>query len=96
MPDAVVACADEIEFLDITPQQLRARIATTDVLRPGATPHALTGFYAAERLAALRELAMGWLQQLGRLGAAPVGAGNDDCGEPPERRQAAAPALYLS
>jgi two-component system sensor histidine kinase KdpD len=72
VPDAVVACADEIEFLDITPQQLRARIATTDVLRPGATPHALTGFYAAERLAALRELAMGWLQQRGHLGAAPV------------------------
>ena len=72
VPDAVVACADEIEFLDITPQQLRARIATTDVLRPGATPHALTGFYAAERLAALRELAMGWLQQRGHLGAAAV------------------------
>ncbi|MGO9067339.1 DUF4118 domain-containing protein, partial [Mycobacterium sp.] len=72
VPDAVVAGADEIEFLDITPQQLRARIATTDVLRPGATPHALTGFYAAERLAALRELAMGWLQQRGHLGAAPV------------------------
>jgi two-component system sensor histidine kinase KdpD len=72
VPDAVVAGADEIEFLDITPQQLRARIATTDVLRPGATPRALTGFYAAERLAALRELAMGWLQQRGHLGAAPV------------------------
>ncbi|MGO9654850.1 DUF4118 domain-containing protein [Mycobacterium sp.] len=70
VPDAVVAGADEIEFLDITPQQLRARIADTDVLRPSATPHALTGFYAAERLAALRELAMGWLQQRGHLGAA--------------------------
>jgi two-component system, OmpR family, sensor histidine kinase KdpD len=71
VPDAVVAGADEIEFLDITPQQLRARIADTDVLRPGAAPHALTGFYTAERLAALRELATGWLQQRGHLGAAP-------------------------
>ncbi len=69
VPDAVVAAADEIEFLDITPQQLRARIAGTDVLQPGATPHALTGFYTAERLAALRELATGWLQQHGHLGA---------------------------
>ena len=71
VPDAVVAAADEIEFLDITPQQLRARIADTDVLRSGAAPHALIGFYTAERLAALRELATGWLQQRGRLGAAP-------------------------
>lgn len=71
VPDAVVAGADEIEFLDITPQQLRARIADTDVLRPGAAPHALTGFYTAERLAALRELATGWLQQRGHLSAAP-------------------------
>ncbi len=71
VPDAVVAAADEIEFLDITPHQLRARIADTDVLRPGAAPHALTGFYTAERLAALRELATGWLQQRGQLSAAP-------------------------
>jgi len=70
VPDAVVAAADEIEFLDITPRQLRARIADTDVLRPGAAPQALTGFYTAERLAALRELATGWLQQRGHLGAA--------------------------
>ena len=73
VPDAVVAAADEIEFLDITPEQLRTRIADTDVLRPSAAPHALTGFYTAERLAALRELASGWLQQRSQLGpAAPV------------------------
>lgn len=70
VPDAVVAAADEIEFVDINPQQLRARIADTDVLRPGAAPDALTGFYTAERLAALRELATGWLQQRGHLNAA--------------------------
>ena len=73
VPDAVVATADEIEFLDITPKQLRARIADIDVLRPSAAPHALTGFYTAERLAALREVASGWLQQRTHLGpAAPV------------------------
>ena len=58
VPDTVVAAADEIEFLDITPQQLRARIADTQILASGATPQALTGFYTAERLAGLRELAM--------------------------------------
>jgi two-component system sensor histidine kinase KdpD len=70
VPDAVVAAADEIEFVDITPQQLRARIADTDVLRPGAAPQALAGFYTAERLAALRELATGWLQQRDHVGPA--------------------------
>jgi two-component system sensor histidine kinase KdpD len=70
VPDAVLAAADEIEFVDITPQQLRARIADTQILASGATPEALTGFYTAERLAALRELAMGWLQQRDHAGPA--------------------------
>jgi len=51
---------------------LRARIADTGVLRPGAAPHALTGFYTAVRPAALRELATGWLQQRAHPGAARV------------------------
>ena len=71
VPDAVVAAADDIEFLDISPEQLRARIADTDVLRASAGPRALTGFYTVERLAALRELASSWLRQRTQLGAAP-------------------------
>jgi two-component system sensor histidine kinase KdpD len=70
VPDAVPAAADEIEFVDITPQQLRARIADTQILASGAAPQALTGFYTAERLAGLRELAMGWLQQRDHVGPA--------------------------
>jgi len=70
VPDTVVAAAEEIEFVDITPQQLRARIADAQVLAPGGTPHALTGFYTAERLARLRELAMEWLQQRNHVGPA--------------------------
>ena len=62
VPDAVVAAADEIEFVDITSQQLRDRIADGQVLAPGATSRALTGFYTAERLAGLRKLAMEWLE----------------------------------
>ena len=71
MPDAVVAAADEIEFLDITPQQVRARIADTDVLRPGAAPHALTGSTPRSGWPRCVELATGWLQQHGHLGATP-------------------------
>jgi len=70
VPDTVLAAADEIEFVDITPQLLRARIADVQVLAPDATPQALTGFYTAERLAGLRELAMGWLQQRDHVGPA--------------------------
>src|SRR5271166_52395 len=70
VPDAVLAAADEIEFVDITPQQLRARIADTQILASGATAQALTGFYTAERLAGLREIAMRWLQQRDHVGPA--------------------------
>lgn len=75
-----MAAADEIEFLDITPEQLRARITA---ILPGAVLQALTGFFTPERLAALRNLAAGWLQQRDRVDAAArVAAG-----------QAAAPAV---
>src|SRR5208337_816839 len=53
--EELLGAADEIEFVDITPQQLRARIADTQILASGATAQALTGFYTAERLAGLRE-----------------------------------------
>jgi two-component system, OmpR family, sensor histidine kinase KdpD len=63
VPDAVIAAADRIDFIDVTPDMLRARIADTDVLRTSAAPHALSGFFTTERLTALRTLAFDWLQQ---------------------------------
>jgi len=56
-----VAAADEIEFVDITPQLLRARIADVQVLAP--TPPAGADRVLHRRTAGwARELAMGWLQ----------------------------------
>ena len=50
VPDAVVRAVDEIESLEITPQQSRAPLHDTDVLRRGAAPNALTGFDTVERV----------------------------------------------
>jgi two-component system sensor histidine kinase KdpD len=68
VPDVVVAAADRVDFIDITPQRLRARIAHGGVL-PAANV-ALGGFYTAEHLAALRRLALGWLDERDLLDAA--------------------------
>jgi two-component system, OmpR family, sensor histidine kinase KdpD len=70
VPDAVVASADRVEFVDISPERLRSRIARTDVLAPGAAEAALGGFFSADRLAALRQLALGWLDGRDLLEAA--------------------------
>jgi len=63
VPDAVVATADRVELIDVSPQRLRERIGTTDLLGSGAADVALSGFFTADRLAALRALALGWLGQ---------------------------------
>ena len=70
VPDAVIAAADRIDFIDVTPDMLRARIADTDVLRTSAAPHALSGFFTTERLTALRTLTFDWLDQHHRGDAA--------------------------
>ena len=86
VPDAVVAAADEVTFVDITPQRLRARIADTDVLRQGAA-QGLSGFFTAQRLTALRELAVRWLQQHDHADAAPTLASSQTStpATPPQR-----------
>jgi two-component system sensor histidine kinase KdpD len=63
VPDAVVAAADRVDLVDITPEQLRARIADTNVLGADTAPAALGGFFSADRLTALRELGLGWLDE---------------------------------
>ena len=62
VPDAIIAAADRIDFVDVTPDILRTRIADTDILKSGAASHALSGFFTTERLTALRTLAFDWLQ----------------------------------
>jgi two-component system sensor histidine kinase KdpD len=62
VPDAVVASADRIDLLDVAPNVLRARIAQGGVFEHGGAESALAGYFSSENLAALRELALGWLE----------------------------------
>jgi two-component system, OmpR family, sensor histidine kinase KdpD len=70
VPDAVVAAADRVEFIDVTPHELRRRISRGGVLGAGGEGAALGGFYTADHLAALRGLALGWLDERDLLDAA--------------------------
>jgi len=69
VPDAFVASADRIDLLDVEPKVLRKRIAEGAVFAHGGTAEALAGFFSAEHLAGLRELAIGWLEGRDRVEA---------------------------
>ncbi len=86
VPDAVAAAADEVEFIDVSPRQLRERISGGGVLA-GKADTALGGFYRPEHLAALRELALGWLDERDLLDAAARAALGEVAAlhSPPER-----------
>lgn len=62
VPDRVVSAAERVELVDVDPETLRARLSEGDVLGSGAvTESALAGYYRADKLSALRDLALGWL-----------------------------------
>jgi two-component system sensor histidine kinase KdpD len=63
VPDAVVASADRVEFVDISPERLRARIGSAKVVAPDTADVALGGFFSEDRLARMRELAVNWLKE---------------------------------
>jgi two-component system, OmpR family, sensor histidine kinase KdpD len=58
MPDRVLEMADEIEFVDIPPAELRARLRSGRIYRPDLARRALEGFFREGNLAALREIAL--------------------------------------
>jgi two-component system, OmpR family, sensor histidine kinase KdpD len=61
IPDAVVRAAEQIELVDMTPEALRRRMAHGNVYPPEKIDAALTNYFRAGNLAALRELALLWL-----------------------------------
>jgi two-component system sensor histidine kinase KdpD len=69
VPDRMVAAADRIDLIDASPDSLRARLSEGGVLAAGDADAALRGFYRAENVAALRDLALGWLAEHGLRGA---------------------------
>jgi two-component system sensor histidine kinase KdpD len=58
LPDTVLDLADEIEFIDIPPTELRTRLAEGQIYRPDIAARALEGFFREGNLGALREIAL--------------------------------------
>ena len=58
LPDAVLASADEVVIVDLTPQALIERLRAGKVYPPERVPAALNNFFRTENLAALREVAL--------------------------------------
>lgn len=58
VPDSVLSRADEIELIDITPTELRERMAAGKVYVPETARLAADRFFKPENLTALRELAL--------------------------------------
>src|ERR1700729_4165318 len=61
VPDAIVRAADQVELIDMTPEALRRRMAHGNIYRAEKIDAALTHYFRAGNLAALRELALLWL-----------------------------------
>ncbi len=61
VPDAMVRAADQVELVDMTPEALRRRMAHGNIYPAEKIDAALTNYFRAGNLAALRELALLWL-----------------------------------
>jgi two-component system sensor histidine kinase KdpD len=57
-PDSVLAQADEVVLVDLTPQALIERLQAGKIYPPARVPSALNGFFRVEHLQALREVAL--------------------------------------
>ena len=58
LPDHVLELADEIELIDLSPADLRSRLAAGRIYRPDVATRALGGFFREGNLQALREIAL--------------------------------------
>ncbi len=58
LPDRVMEMADEIEFIDVTPAELRTRLRDGQIYRPDVAARALDSFFREGNLAALREIGL--------------------------------------
>jgi two-component system sensor histidine kinase KdpD len=58
IPDSVLAAADEVVLIDITPQALIERLRAGKIYKPDRIEAALNNFFRVENLAALREVAL--------------------------------------
>ena len=85
LPDKVLDSADEIELIDLSPADLRARLKEGKIYRADTATRALDGFFKEGNLASLREVALrraaahvdddvrDWMRRSGLSGAWPSG-----------------------
>jgi K+-sensing histidine kinase KdpD len=77
VPDTVLDAADEVQFIDITPEALRKRMRHGNVYGPDRVETALENFFRPGNLAALREIGL-------RFVAERVGSERGGVQAPPE------------
>jgi two-component system sensor histidine kinase KdpD len=77
VPDSVLDAADEVQFIDITPEALRKRMRHGNVYGPERVETALENFFRPGNLAALREIGL-------RFVAERVGSERGGIQAPPE------------
>jgi two-component system sensor histidine kinase KdpD len=63
LPDEVLAAADEVELLDMSPHALRQRMKHGNIYPPERTTVALDRFFTEPNLTALREIALRFVAQ---------------------------------
>ena len=63
LPDDVLAAADEVELVDMSPHALRQRMRHGNVYPPERTQIALDRFFTEPNLTALRELSLRFVAQ---------------------------------
>jgi two-component system, OmpR family, sensor histidine kinase KdpD len=78
IPDEILAAADEVELVDMSPYALRQRMRHGNVYPPERTSVALERFFTESNLTALRELSLRFVAgrvdaQLEGIGKAPTG-----------------------
>lgn len=61
IPDRLLDDADELQLVDISPEALRKRMMHGNIYPAQNIQRGLEGYFKAGNLAALRELALGWL-----------------------------------
>jgi len=77
VPDEVVRRAEQVELVDITPEALRRRLSHGNVYRPEQVDAALSNYFRAGNLTALRELALLWVADQVDAALAKYRADND-------------------
>jgi two-component system sensor histidine kinase KdpD len=87
IPDALIAEADEVVLIDITPESLIERLMAGKVYRPDAVQAALQNFFKVENLAALREVALRQVAQ--EVEAKRIPGGADGAGSRPREERMA-------